>query len=33
VRAVVVGARRTAEELGRAFAGTPVVTSSGEAVV
>ena len=33
VRAVVVGARRTAEELGRAFPGTPVVTSSGDAVV
>ncbi|WP_156688202.1 primosomal protein N' [Mycobacterium sp. Marseille-P9652] len=33
VRAVVIGARRTAEELGRAFPGTPVVTSSGEAVV
>lgn len=32
VRAVVVGARRTAEELGRAFAGTPVVTSAGDAV-
>jgi len=33
VRAVVVGARRTAEELGRAFAGTPVITSAGEAIV
>ncbi|OBI13859.1 primosomal protein N' [Mycobacterium sp. E2497] len=33
VRAVVVGARRTAEELGRAFPGTTVVTSSGEGVV
>lgn len=33
VRAVVVGARRTAEELGRAFAGSAVVTSSGETVV
>ncbi|MEC4761999.1 primosomal protein N' [Mycobacterium sherrisii] len=33
VRAVVVGARRTAEELGRAFAGTPVVTSAGDAIV
>ncbi len=33
VRAVVVGARRTAEELGRAFAGTPVITSAGEAMV
>jgi primosomal protein N' (replication factor Y) len=30
---VVVGARRTAEELGRAFAGTPVVTSAGDAIV
>ncbi|WP_343710743.1 primosomal protein N' [Mycobacterium sp.] len=33
VRAVVVGARRTAEELGRAFPGTPVITSGGDAVV
>src|SRR5271166_1815669 len=33
VRAVVVGARRTAEELGRAFAGTPVITSAGEDIV
>lgn len=33
VRAVVVGARRTAEELGRAFAGTTVITSSGDAMV
>jgi primosomal protein N' (replication factor Y) len=33
VRAVVVGARRTAEELGRAFPGTTVITSGGEAVV
>lgn len=32
VRAVVVGARRTAEELGRAFTGTPVITSAGDAV-
>jgi primosomal protein N' (replication factor Y) len=32
LRAVVVGARRTAEELGRAFAGTPVITSAGDAV-
>lgn len=32
VRAVVVGARRTAEELGRAFPGTSVVTSGGDAV-
>ena len=33
VRAVVVGARRTAEELGRAFPGTSVITSSGESMV
>ncbi len=33
VRAVVTGARRTAEELGRAFAGVQVVTSSGESMV
>jgi primosomal protein N' (replication factor Y) (superfamily II helicase) len=33
VRAVVVGARRTAEELGRAFPGTTVVTSGGDAVL
>ncbi len=33
VRAVVVGARRTAEELGRAFPGTPVVTSGGDTMV
>ena len=33
VRAVVVGARRTAEELGRAFPGTPVITSAGEGMV
>ncbi len=33
VRAVVVGARRTAEELGRAFPGTTVITSSGESMV
>lgn len=33
VRAVVVGARRTAEELGRAFPGTAVITSSGDDVV
>jgi primosomal protein N' (replication factor Y) (superfamily II helicase) len=33
VRAVVVGARRTAEELGRAFPGVTVVTSGGDAVV
>ena len=33
VRAVVVGARRTAEELGRAFPGTAVITSSGDGIV
>jgi primosomal protein N' (replication factor Y) len=33
VRAVVVGARRTAEELGRAFPGTTVITSGGDDVV
>jgi primosomal protein N' (replication factor Y) (superfamily II helicase) len=33
VRAVVVGARRTAEELGRAFPGVPVITSGGDDVV
>ena len=33
VRAVVVGARRTAEELGRAFPNRVVITSGGEAVV
>lgn len=33
VRAVVVGARRTAEELGRAFPGVTVVTSGGDAMV
>lgn len=33
VRAVVVGARRTAEELGRAFPGVPVITSGGDTVV
>lgn len=33
VRAVVIGARRTAEELGRAFPGTQVITSSGESMV
>lgn len=32
IRAVVVGARRTAEEMGRAFPGTPVITSAGDAV-
>jgi primosomal protein N' (replication factor Y) len=33
VRAVVVGARRTAEELGRAFPGTTVITSGGDGMV
>lgn len=33
VRAVVVGARRTAEELGRAFPGTPVRTSGRDGVL
>jgi primosomal protein N' (replication factor Y) len=33
LRAVVVGARRTAEELGRAFPGLPVRTSGGGAVL
>ena len=33
VRAVVVGARRTAEELGRAFPGTTVITSGGDSMV
>ncbi len=33
VRAVVIGARRTAEELGRAFSGTTVITSAGDEVV
>ncbi|MCH5643518.1 primosomal protein N' [Gordonia sp. ABSL49_1] len=33
VRALVTGARRTAEELGRAFAGVPVVTSGGSSIV
>src|ERR1700731_4383060 len=33
VRAVVVGARRAGEELGRAFPGTTVVTSGGDSVV
>jgi primosomal protein N' (replication factor Y) (superfamily II helicase) len=33
VRAVVIGARRTAEELGRAFPGVAVITSSGESMV
>jgi len=33
VRAAVIGARRTAEELGRAFPGVPVRTSGGDAVL
>jgi len=33
VRAVVVGARRTAEELGRALPGVTVITSGGDAMV
>lgn len=33
LRAVVVGARRTAEELGRAFPGVPVRLSGGDAVL
>jgi primosomal protein N' (replication factor Y) len=33
VRAIVVGARRTAEELGRAFPGTTVIISGGDAVL
>jgi primosomal protein N' (replication factor Y) len=33
VRAVVVGARRTAEELGKALPGTSVITSGGDAMV
>lgn len=33
VRAVVIGARRTAEELGRAFPGTTVITSAGDSIV
>ncbi|MFW0794606.1 primosomal protein N' [Gordonia sp. CPCC 205515] len=33
VRALTTGARRTAEELGRAFAGVPVVTSGGSSIV
>ena len=32
LRALVTGARRTAEELGRAFRGTPVLTSGGSSV-
>lgn len=33
VRALTTGARRTAEELGRAFAGVPIVTSGGSSIV
>ncbi len=33
MRAVVVGSARTAEELGRAFPGLPIRTSSGDAVL
>lgn len=33
VRALMVGDRRTAEELGRAFPGVPVVTSGGDRIV
>jgi primosomal protein N' (replication factor Y) len=33
LRAAIVGARRTAEELGRAFPGVPVRTSGGDAVL
>jgi primosomal protein N' (replication factor Y) len=33
LRAMVVGARRTAEELGRAFAGVPIRTSGGAEVL
>src|SRR4029077_6978015 len=33
VRAMVVGARRTAEELGKAFPGISVITSGGDAMV
>ncbi|MFT3715259.1 MAG: primosomal protein N' [Gordonia sp. (in: high G+C Gram-positive bacteria)] len=33
VRALMVGDRRTAEELGRAFSGVPVVTSGGKKIV
>ncbi|KAB2379051.1 primosomal protein N' [Actinomadura montaniterrae] len=33
VRAIVVGAKRTAEELGRAFPGVPVRTSGREAIL
>jgi primosomal protein N' (replication factor Y) len=33
LRAAIVGARRTAEELGRAFPGVPVITSGGRDVL
>ncbi len=33
LRALVTGARRTAEELGRAFSGVPVLTSGGSTVL
>ncbi|GAA2381235.1 primosomal protein N' [Gordonia sihwensis] len=33
VRALMIGDRRTAEELGRAFRGVPIVTSSGDKIV
>lgn len=33
MRAAVIGARRTAEELGRAFPGTPIRTSGADAVL
>lgn len=33
VRALTTGARRTAEELGRAFPGVPVLTSGGDKIV
>ena len=33
LRALITGARRTAEELGRAFAGVPVLTSGGSQVL
>ena len=33
VRALMVGDKRTAEELGRAFVGVPVVTSAGDKIV
>ncbi|MFT3662483.1 MAG: primosomal protein N' [Gordonia sp. (in: high G+C Gram-positive bacteria)] len=33
VRALMIGDRRTAEELGRAFTGVPIVTSGGDKIV